>query len=93
MAYPTSLGANRDYATLRLSLVTMANRALDLDTMAKAIQRAYAGATAADFEANGAPAGSGAAYQSLIANLATFLASPAWTAMMQFVDQYRDIGR
>jgi hypothetical protein len=93
MAYPTQLGAPRTQAALAAALIQMADTALLLDTRAKAIQHAFAAAAAADYEANGAPAGTGAQYQALMTNLATFLGSPAWTAMMQFVDGYRDIGR
>lgn len=94
MAYPAQLAGNRNQATLMSALVQMANTALDLDTRAKAIQHAYATTTAAaEYEANGAPTGTGTQYAALMANINTFLGTPAWTQMMQFVDAYRDIGR
>jgi hypothetical protein len=93
MAYPAQLAGNRNQATLMSALVQMANTALDLDTRAKAIQHAYATTAAAEYEANGAPTGTGTQDAALMANLNTFLGTPAWTQMMAFVDAYRDIGR
>ncbi len=101
MAYPTKLAGQRNYETLLYALVQMADTALLLDTRAKAIQHAYAGVLATEFEAattavppgGGFPAGTGATYKTLMDNLAAFLATPAWTQMMQFVDAYRDITR
>lgn len=93
MAYPTQLAGSRTYQALVAALIQMADTALALDTRAKAIQHAYANAAAADYETNGAPTGTGTQYAALMTNINTFLGSPAWTAMMQFVDAYRDIGR
>ena len=93
MAYPIQLAAKRDYPALLAALTQLADTALLLDTRVKAIQHAYAGVLAADYEANAAPTGTGGTYAQLMADLATFLGTPAWTRMMQYADQLRDIGR
>lgn len=93
MPFPIKLGANRDYTALTASLVQLADTALALDVRVRAIQHAYNAAVALDYEANGAPVGTGATYTQMMADLSTFLGSPAWVKMMTYVDQLRDIGR
>jgi hypothetical protein len=93
MPYPLTLGGTRSQATSANALIQIAADARQLDQHVRAWQHAYSGVLAAEFEAAGAAIGSGAVYAQLNADLLTFLGTPAWTRMMQYVDQLCDMRR